>query len=151
MNAPSPATEDVKEHIAPARVGISRWVLPIVTFVCGCLVGAGVTFKTLEDEKWGIMKRPGPDPDRIIAELKKELGLTPQQLESVSQVVREHDARMQELHREMHPRFDKNSRLFEEQISKILDNRQQELWRDRVERMRKKFPPPDNDKREPKS
>jgi len=119
-----------------------RWVLPVVTFACGCLVGVGVTVTLTE---WGVlntMRRPGPDPQRIIAELKKELDLSPEQEQSVAKIVRAHDARMQQRHREMHPRLDADIKAFEAEMGAILNDAQRVKWQARCERMHSRFPPP---------
>lgn len=140
MTATSTAQQDVQAPRPRARLSRSRWQLSVITFICGAIAGAGITFKLSDDRTLDAMKRPGPNPERIIEDLKSELKLSPEQAEAVAKIVREHDAKMQEMHREMLPRFDADVRHFEDQISSVLDDGQKALWQARIERMHSMFP-----------
>jgi hypothetical protein len=132
------AREPVPQAVRADRRPYLRWLLPMFTFVCGCLVGVGLTATLFQDRMFWMMKHPGPHPERVIEKLKQDLDLAPEQLPAVEKIVHEHDARM----RQLHPLFDQNNRRFEAEISAVLNEGQREKWQARIKQMHSMFPPP---------
>jgi len=132
------AREPVTEAVRADRRRYLHWLLPTLTFLCGCLVGAGLTVTLFQDRMFWMMRHPGPHPERVIQELKTDLDLSPEQLPAVEKIVREHDARM----RQLHPLFEQNNHRFEDEISAVLNDGQRVKWQARIKRMHSLFPPP---------
>lgn len=120
------------------RRSFTRFLLPVVIFLCGCLVGVGATVTFIEYRMFSMMKRPAPDPQRVVAKLKSDLNLDADQTNKVEAVVKAHDPEMRRFFREA----DENRQRFEADIAAILNPSQKEKWQQRCDEMRRVMPPP---------
>jgi hypothetical protein len=132
--------QDAPKPTACVREGRSyaRFLLPVVIFLCGCLVGVGATVTFIEYRMFSIMGRPAPDPQRVVAKLKSDLDLDADQTAKVEAIVRAHDPEIRRFFREA----DLNRQRFEAEIAAVLNPDQKEKWRQRCEAMQKFLPPP---------
>jgi hypothetical protein len=131
-DAPKPTTQ------ARERRSYTRFFLPGLIFLCGCLVGVGVTVTFIEHRMFSIMIGPAPSPPRIVAKLKSELDLDADQTRKVEAIVRGHDFQIRRHMQEV----DTGRKRFEAEIASVLNESQKQKWQRRCEEMRKLAPPP---------
>ncbi len=130
-DAPKPATG------LRGRRSYTRLLLPVLIFLCGCLVGVGATVTFIEYRMFSMMRRPTPEPKDIVTKLKSDLGLDADQTRKVEAIVQAHDPKMRRFFREA----DLNRKRFESEIAAVLNAEQKEKWRQRCEAMQKFLPP----------
>jgi hypothetical protein len=131
--------DDAPKPTTRARDGRSlRLLLPALIFLCGCLVGVGVTVTFIEYRMFSMMSRPVPDPQHVVAKLKSDLSLDSDQTRKVEAIVQAHDPEIRRFFREA----DLNRKRFEAEIAAVLNEGQKEKWRQRCEQMQKWAPPP---------
>jgi hypothetical protein len=111
---------------------------PGLIFVCGCLVGAGVTVTLIEHRMFSMMTRPAPEPQQIILKLASELVLDSDQTRKVAAIVFAHDPHVRRHLQEL----DTDRKRFEAEIAAVLNEDQKHQWQRRCEEMQKLFPPP---------
>ena len=115
-----------------------RFLLPGLIFVCGALVGVGATVTVIEYRMFPPFGPPSPQ--RIVAGLKSELALDPDQSRQVEVIVQSHDAEL----RRIFGTAQADRKRFEGEIAAVLNESQKEKWRQRCEQMQRRFPhPPD--------
>ncbi len=102
------------------------------TFILGAAVG-GVALAAWGDVDDEPERRPRGRTS-FVDRLDRDLQLTPAQRESVVVILERRQAAMRELWREMGPRFDSLRAQINDEITGVLDQHQQEVYRQLIAR-----------------
>lgn len=131
---------DEKKPIAP-RHPLKPVLLSLLILFSGILIGAGLTFITMQRH---IPSKPEPGPEyfseRMMHHLADELQLTEEQKAQLDPVIEKHFESMNQIRMEARPRISEEIKQMNEAIMAILTEPQQQIWEDRVNRMRQMFP-----------
>ena len=122
-----------------------RWVsllLGLVIFGSGFAVGAGTAGIALRNLVLQRLHHPEKGPPVMAALLQRKLDLTEAQRARVEEVLFERQAALIAIRREFQPRAEAELDLLDAQIVKLLNNQQQQVWRDWFWRMRRTWIPP---------
>ncbi len=115
-------------------------VFSLLTLLSGIVIGAGATLMFI-----GLpSKEPGPPlPEefsrRMVQRLTRELDLTPEQRKAIRPVVESHMTAMDEIRDEARPKIRRELEAMNSEILALLDERQQQMWKDHIERMQRRF------------
>ncbi|HYK82821.1 MAG TPA: hypothetical protein VEU55_06710 [Gemmatimonadales bacterium] len=109
-------------------------LLLVATFLAGTAVGSGVRAIWVRRAEASAGRTHGPD--RMLAALTHELGLTPLQRDSVGAVLQRHWARMNAVWEAVQPRFDSIRADMDSQVVRQLTPDQAARYRDHVTRYR---------------
>ncbi|MBN2309340.1 MAG: hypothetical protein JXR94_10235 [Candidatus Hydrogenedentes bacterium] len=123
------------------RPWLSAFGLATVVFLSGAVVGAAVASSLMWRHSLDSIRRPRLDPDRIVEQMREDLGLTPEQEGAIRQVFVEHERKMAEFRAEG---FEKMRILLEETqaaIEAVLTPEQAERSRERFNRLRERILP----------
>ena len=120
--------------------------------VVGALV-AGVVLGVAGDRAWMHIHRQqhAPRLDRLVEHLDHTLNLTPQQDETVKQIVERHRARIEAIAATMRPQMRQEIESMNAEIEKVLNPEQRQKFQSLSQRMRQRHhgtrpagpPPPD--------
>jgi len=141
-----PETPEVQqEATAPRLRSRRRWlpyVLGVVIFVCGCIVGAGGTVLIVRQHLLHAVKHPEEAPPRITKALQRHLGLSDSQAQEVEQIIRKHQKRLQSIRAGAQPQVEEVLRDVKADVAEVLDDHQKEKWRAKLKRLRELWMPP---------
>lgn len=99
----------------------------LLTFVAGAVAGgAGATIYVQNQRHQGHSggRHGPPTVEQVVADLRKDLSLTDDQLASIEPIVRRHLERFKEIHKE----FDGERKQYDEEFSNLLTDAQREKW-----------------------
>lgn len=118
----------------------SGWIWHVVLFLMGTVTGAAATFGYLSGN--AFPNNGGPphiSAESIFKELKEELRLRDDQLETMREVVIRNHSAFEELRHETHEKWRAKAGEFEKEVASHLDAEQNKLWNARIARMRAMF------------
>jgi hypothetical protein len=131
---------DEKKSIAP-KGPAKPILLSLLILFSGILIGAGLTYISMQRH---IPSKPEPGPEyfseRMMRHLAGELQLTEEQKAQLEPVIDKHFESMNQIRMEARPRISEEIKQMNEAIMAILTEPQQQIWEDRVNRMREVFP-----------
>lgn len=114
----------------------------LVTFVCGGVVGA-TSAVYYQNSRGMRMRMPDDPPRHLLADLQWKLDLDEKQSEEIGKILREHFQELKEIREKQSPVIDASFEKMRKDVAGHLDDRQQVLWNERFDRMRRHaFPPP---------
>ncbi len=113
------------------------WALLLLaaTFLAGAVVGSGLRALWARRAEAAATRTHGPD--RMLAALTTELGLTPAQHDSISAVLQHHWAQLYAVWQTVQPRFDSIRADMDSQVVRQLTPDQAAKYRDHVTRYRR--------------
>jgi hypothetical protein len=117
-----------------------------VTFVLGIILGGAGTYYFLWSS--GRIARRGSSKERVLAHLKQELALSPEQVQQISQILDEGAQKIRDVQKQMEPQIQAVHEENRNRIRKVLNPDQlkkfEELVRQIDERRRRRAasPPP---------
>jgi len=121
-----------------------RWpvvLISVLIFFSGLVVGAGgATFLIVRHAR-ERMQNQERVPARVAGYLHNKLELTDDQARQVEEIVRERQAAMQAIRREVMPRFEAELDQARENIEEILTPEQGEKWEEVYGNMRRRWMP----------
>ena len=144
------ATADTQNgQRVPAIRAPGRWkltLLGVLILVCGMVIGsAGTLIITRRLPNFGLIEavlHPGRRPDMMVEGMRRDLGLSPQQVEQIEQILTKRFRILDEIREEQRPRMDEQLRLLQEEVEKVLDKKQTRKWREQLgDRLRRRPPP----------
>ncbi len=140
------------KHDTPADKGLPRpspkrrWahvVLPIVIFVAGGLVGAGLTVIFRPEQTRRGRRSIEETRDRMTEKIADKLDLSAQQTEQLRQILEDRLKELQKLRREMQPRMEKQAAILKANVAAMLNDEQKARWEEfYAERFPRWFPEP---------
>ena len=126
-------------YLPPRRWRLRPILLALVIFVCGTLVGAGLTSHYL----WlNIADRPPVIPGiaaRVSRHMVDELELNQTQAEQIGRIFENWESQTREIHMETQERFESIFSLMRSDIANVLTPEQMREWDHRTERMMKRW------------
>jgi len=114
----------------------------IIIFGSGFVVGGGVTLVTVRNAFLYYVHHPEEFPAQATARMKSRLDLTDDQAAKVEAILRQRQAALQEIRREVQPRVLAEVDQVEAEISEILTPEQRREFRERFQHLRETWTPP---------
>lgn len=115
-------------------------IFSLLTLLSGIVIGAGITliFVGLPSEE---SAPPGPEyfSRRMVAHLTRELGLTESQQAQIRNIIEAHMTVLDAIRDEARPKVRQELDAMNTEILALLDKNQQQMWKDRIERMQQRF------------
>ena len=115
-------------------------IFSLLTLLSGIVIGAGATLIFVGPPK---KDAPPPGPEyfsrRMVEHLTRELTLTSEQQEQIRPVVETHIKTIDEYREEARPKIRQELDDMTNEIMALLDENQQQMWKDSIERMQQRF------------
>ncbi|MBL7214704.1 MAG: hypothetical protein ISS71_03385 [Phycisphaerae bacterium] len=115
-------------------------IFSLLTLLSGIVIGAGATLIFVGPKQ---KDTPPPLPEevsrRMIEHLTRELALTEEQQEKIKPVVETHMQILDELRDKARPEIRQEVDTMNNEILALLDENQQQMWKDSIERMQQRF------------
>ncbi len=135
-------TEKPNEAFAKPRRRLRPILLALVIFICGVLVGGGLSFKVVT----AGYKRAFQDPDflaeKIVHRMERRLDLSSDQVKRVREIILEQQRAFQNLHKEFRPRLASQIEKTRRELAKVLTPEQARKWERTFVRMQRFWLPP---------
>ncbi len=132
--------ETVPSEITAPKGKAKAVVFSLLTLLSGIVIGSGLTLMIKGPDK---TETPPALPEefsrRMVEHLTRELNLTPEQGEKIQPVVESHMKVIDAYREEARPKIRTELDTMNEEILSILDDQQQQIWKDKIERMKKRF------------
>jgi len=126
----------------PRRRRLGTILLALIIFICGVLVGGGLSFKIVT----AGYKRAFQDPDflaeKITHRMERRLDLNSDQVQQVREIILEQQKAFQGLHKEFRLRLDSEIEKTRKEMAKVLTQEQVQKWEKTFARMRRFWLPP---------
>jgi hypothetical protein len=126
----------------PRRRRLWTILIALGIFVCGVMVGGGLSFKIVTVG----YKRAFQDPDflaeKIIRRMERRLDLNSEQVKQVREIVLEQQKAFQALHKEFRPRLDSQIEKTRRELAKVLTPEQAQKWEKTFARLQRFWLPP---------
>jgi len=136
--------------VAGRRPG--RWpaiLLGLSIFVCGMILGAGGALILEKKIILHSLRHPEEFPERMTEHMQEKLGLSDLQSSRILLILTERQGRLQDLQREVQPRFEAEFEAVQKEISAVLDPEQARRYNTWFDQVRKTWTPPIRTDREP--
>jgi hypothetical protein len=135
----SSSVDTASAHPTRARSNRRQVLMALVIFVCGILIGIGLTSRYL----WShYAERPPVIPgmsSRLANHMIEELELNETQADQVREIMVRWEAGAREVHREVHGRFEQLFTELRSEISEVLTEEQMITWDDRTRKMKERW------------
>ncbi len=141
----TPPLKSLPRAPRPLRARLARWGVMLVIFMAGGVAGYSVgTMRSLDTEATarGAWSRPGIFTKNLLAQLEKDLALTPDQTPKVNDILVRRHKKFDELRIEVQPLFEKAMGELDREMQAVLTPSQWELYKKRREEHRHHRPPP---------
>ena len=123
-----------------------RWLrtvlLATAIFVCGALVGGGLTFKVIASGYKRSFQDPSVLADEITQRMKRRLHLTDAQVQRVGKIILEQQMAFQSLRKEFRPRLDDQIEKTRRELAAVLTPEQARKWEKRFAHIQRFWLPP---------
>lgn len=117
-------------------------LLYVVIFLSGIAVGVGGTLMVVRNRVLHALHHPGDMPSRIADRMQRALSLDDEQTQRVEEIVRQRQARLQDIRREFQPLAEAELDRFEQDVADILNDAQRRQWQEDFSHLREKWVPP---------
>jgi len=141
-SAATGTTGTTPEVTARPRRRWLRVVLWLVIFVSGLIAGSGLTLIAVREGVLRAIHHPEEMPAKVAQRLRRPLGLTDEQTEQITQILRRRQKALSGIRRHYQPEVEHQLDLLEAEIGAVLDDRQRETWRRIFESKRRTWTPP---------
>jgi hypothetical protein len=129
-----------------------RWpaiLLGLSIFVFGMILGAGGALILEKKIILHSLRHPEEFPGRMTEHMKEKFGLSDLQSSRILPILTERQRRLQELQKEVQPRFEAEFEAVQKEISAVLDPEQTQRYNAWFDQVRKTWTPPIRTAREP--
>jgi hypothetical protein len=113
----------------------------LLAFASGTLVGVAGTLHYVSNHLPRFIDGPEKMPERIVAQLQRELELSDDQARRVLAIFEGGHDQLRAIRGEAQPRIETIMQTTFEEVSKTLKPEQQEAWRNWFDTMKRKFAP----------
>lgn len=135
--------ENPVDHLAkPRRRWLRTALLATAIFVCGALVGGGLTFKIIASGYKRSFQEPTVLAEEITHRMKRRLDLTDDQVQQVRKIILEQQMAFQSLRREFRPRLDDQIEKNRRELAAVLTPEQARKWEKRFAHIQRFWLPP---------
>jgi hypothetical protein len=123
-----------------------RWLrtvlLATAIFICGALVGGGLTFKVIASGYKRSFQDPAVLAEEITQRMKRRLHLTDAQVQQVGKIILEQQMAFQSLRKEFRPRLDDQIEKTRRELAAVLSPEQARKWEKRFAHIQRFWLPP---------
>jgi len=122
---------DVPATVLPAAPRRRRWLsilLSLIVFLSGVVIGGGGALLVVRNQVLRAIHHPEQTPPRMAARLGRRLGLSPEQVQRVEEILRARQARVQAIRAEVQPRLEGELTGLEQEGAAVLDEAQKAQW-----------------------
>lgn len=136
--------ETGKPNEASAKPRRRLWTIlfALLIFICGVLVGGGLSFKIVT----AGYKRAFQDPEflaeKIIRRMERRLDLNSDQVKRAREIILEQQKAFGALHKEFRPRMDSQIEKTRRELAKVLTPEQAQKWEKTFGRIQRFWLPP---------
>jgi hypothetical protein len=126
----------------PRRRWLGTVLLATAIFVCGTLVGGGVTFKIIAGGYKRTFQEPAVLAEDITHRMKRRLDLNDDQTQQVRRIILEQQMAFQSLRKEFRPRLDDQIEKTRRELAAVLTPEQARKWEKRFAHIQRFWLPP---------
>lgn len=126
----------------PRRRRLWTILLALIIFICGVLVGGGLSFKIVTAGYKRAFQEPEFLAEKIIRRMERRLDLNSDQVKQVREIILEQQKAFQSLHKEFRPRLDSQIEKTRRDLSKVLTPEQAQKWEKTFARIQRFWLPP---------
>jgi len=126
----------------PHRRRLWTILLALAIFVCGILVGGGLTFKVITSGYKRSFQDPAVLAEQITHRMKRRLDLTDDQAIQVRRIILEQQKALQALRKELRPRLDGQIEKTRQELTAVLTPEQARKWEKRFGHIQRFWLPP---------
>jgi hypothetical protein len=126
----------------PRRRWLRTVLLATAIFVCGVLVGGGLTFKIIASGYKRSFQEPAVLAEEITHRMKRRLDLTEDQVQQVRRIILEQQMAFQSLRKEFRPRLDDQIEKTRRELTAVLTPEQARKWEKRFAHIQRFWLPP---------
>jgi hypothetical protein len=119
-----------------------RWRMAffgLVILLAGIVIGAASVIILLRPRPVGPPVGPEFVSEEMISGLRRQLGLSPEQIEKVESILQKHMQKLHEIRMNARPQIAEQLRLMNEEISAVLTETQRQIWQERLYRLQRQF------------
>jgi len=112
-----------------------RWRMAffgLVILLAGIVIGATSVIVLLKPKPVGPPAGPEFVSETMIRGLRRQLGLSPEQIEKVESILQKHMQKLHEIRMNARPQIAEQLRLMNEEISSVLTEQQRQIWQERL-------------------
>jgi len=132
----------VEQLAKPRRRWLRTALLATAIFVCGALVGGGLTFKVIASGYKRSFQEPALLAEEITHRMKRRLDLTGDQVQQVRRIILEQQMAFQSLRKEFRPRLDDQIERTRQELAAVLTPEQARKWEKRFAHIQRFWLPP---------
>lgn len=126
----------------PRRRRLWTILIALGIFVCGGMVGGGLSFKIVTVGYKRAFQEPDFLAEKIIRRMERRLDLNSEQVKQVREIVLEQQKAFQSLHKEFRPRLDSQIEKTRRELAKVLTPEQAQKWEKTFARIQRFWLPP---------
>jgi hypothetical protein len=126
----------------PRRRRLWTILIALGIFVCGVMVGGGLSFKIVTVGYKRAFQEPDFLAEKIIRRMERRLDLNSEQVKQVREIVLEQQKAFQALHKEFRPRLDSQIEKTRRELAKVLTPEQAQKWEKTFARIQRFWLPP---------
>jgi hypothetical protein len=136
-------TEKLNEAFAKPRRG-RLWtiLLALIIFICGVLVGGGLSFRIVTAGYKRAFQEPDFLAEKITRRMERRLDLDSDQFKQVRGIILEQQEAFQSLHKEFRVRLDSQIEKTRKELAKVLTQEQMKKWEKTFARIQRFWLPP---------
>lgn len=123
----------------PVRHWKAAIAVSLLAFASGVVVGTAGTLHHVSTHLHRFLEDPEKIPDRIVAHLRRELGLSDEQAKQVLDIFERSHEQLRSIRKEVEPRIDVIVQGAFDEVSGTLKPEQQQAWRDWFDKMKRRF------------
>jgi hypothetical protein len=136
-------TEKPNEAFAkPRRRHLWTILLTLIIFICGVLVGGGLSFKIIAAGYKRAFQEPDFLAEKIVRRMERRLDLNNDQVKQVREIILEQQKAFQSLHKEFRLRLDSQIEKTRKELAKVLTQAQAQKWEKTFTRIQRFWLPP---------
>ena len=126
----------------PRRRRLGTILIALIIFICGVLVGGGLSFKIVTVGYKRAFQEPDLLAEKIIRRMERRLDLNSDQVKEVREIILEQQKAFQTLHKEFRPRLDSQIEKTRRELAKVLTPEQAQKWEKTFARIQRFWLPP---------
>jgi hypothetical protein len=136
-------TEKLNEAFAKPRRG-RLWtiLLALINFICGVLVGGGLSFRIVTAGYKRAFQEPDFLAEKITRRMERRLDLDSDQFKQVRGIILEQQKAFQSLNKEFRVRLESQIEKTRKELAKVLTQEQMKKWEKTVARIQRFWLPP---------
>jgi hypothetical protein len=122
-----------------------RWPTILLAFLLlfgGAVIGGGVTLLVVVHRVQYAIHHPSEFPARATARLRRSLDLTDQQAQAVEGILRQRQAALQEIRRDVQPLVEAQLDELQKEVAAVLNKEQARKWNRLFDEKRRTWMPP---------